>query len=363
MVLNSLSLVQYKNFETAEFQFDEKINCIVGENGKGKTNILDSIYHLAYTKSYFNPITSQNVLHGKDFFVIDGSFHKNDKLEKVLVSFKKGQKKIVKRNAKVYDRLKEHVGFISVVIISPTDRDLIMEGSDIRRKFIDGIISQVNQHYLNNLIRYNAVLAQRNALLKYFAANKTFDSATLSIYNSQLSGLSVEIFKERKHFIESFSALLKSRYLDICQKEEIINVSYKSHLFEDTLSNLLDKNLQKDLALQYTSVGIHKDDLIFNIGDFPIKKFGSQGQQKSYLIALKFAQYDYLKKEKGVKPIMLLDDIFDKLDDKRVNHIISMITREDIGQLFISDTHVERTEHVVKQNANQYKIINLDNYN
>ncbi len=363
MVLNSLSLIQYKNFETAEFQFDEKINCIVGENGKGKTNILDSIYHLAYTKSYFNPITSQNVLHGKDFFVIDGHFNKNDKSEKVLVSFKKGQKKIVKRNAKVYDRLKEHVGFISVVIISPTDRDLIMEGSDIRRKFMDGIIAQVNQNYLNNLIKYNGVLAQRNALLKYFSANKTFDSTTLSIYNEQLSGLSVDIFNERKHFIQSFSALLKSRYQDICQKEEIVNISYKSHLFEDDLSQLLDKNLQKDMALQYTSVGIHKDDLIFHIGDFPIKKFGSQGQQKSYLIALKFAQYDYLKNEKGVKPIMLLDDIFDKLDDKRVNHIISMITREDIGQLFISDTHIERTENVVKQNANQYKIINLDNDN
>jgi DNA replication and repair protein RecF len=363
MVLKSLSLVQYKNFETADFQFDEKINCIVGKNGRGKTNILDSIYHLAYTKSYFNPITSQNVLHGKDFFVIDGRFNKNEKIENVLVSYKKGQKKVVKRNAKVYEKLKDHVGFVSVVIVSPTDRDLIMEGSDVRRKFIDGIISQIDQNYLNNLIKYNAIIAQRNALLKYFAANRTFESATLDIYDEQLNGLASQIFEVRKTFIDLFSGILKSRYQDICQKEEHISVNYKSHQYRGSLKSQLKDCLQKDMALQYTSVGIHKDDLVFNIEGYPIKKFGSQGQQKSYLIALKFAQYDYLKKEKGIKPIMLLDDIFDKLDESRVNHIISMITREDIGQLFISDTHIDRTENVVKQNANQYKIINLDTYN
>jgi len=360
MQLSTLSLVNYKNFESAEFQFDEKINCIVGQNGRGKTNILDSIYHLAYTKSYFNPITSQNVRHEKDFFVVDGHFLRQGKTEKILVSFKKGQKKVVKRNAKIYDKLKDHVGLISVVIISPTDRNLILEGSDVRRKFMDAIVSNVDATYLDTLIKYNSVLSQRNALLKYFAANRTFDRTTLNIYNDQLNTYGQKIFEARQQFIESFSTILQTRYKDISQKDEAISVSYRSHLQDGELKPQLEKCLQKDMALQYTSVGIHKDDLIFEIGNHPIKKFGSQGQQKSYLIALKFAQYDYLKNKNGVKPILLLDDIFDKLDENRVKHIVGMITRDDIGQLFISDTHMERTEKVVKQNADQYKIINLD---
>lgn len=360
MQLTTLSLVNYKNFQSAEFQFDEKINCIVGENGRGKTNILDSIYHLAYTKSYFNPITSQNVLHGKDFFVVDGNFLRQGKTEKILLSYKKGQKKIVKRNAKIYDKLKDHVGLISVVIISPTDRDLILEGSDVRRKFMDAIISNVDATYLDTLLSYNSVLSQRNALLKYFAANNTFESTTINIYNEQLNAYGQTIYDARRQFIDAFSDILQMRYKDIAQKDEDISITYKSNLEQGALGAQLEKCLQKDMALQYTSVGIHKDDLVFNIGGHPIKKFGSQGQQKSYLIALKFAQYDYLKNKNGVKPILLLDDIFDKLDENRVNHIVGMITREDIGQLFISDTHMERTEKVVRQNANQYKLINLD---
>lgn len=360
MILQSLSLIQYKNFESIEFDFDDKINCIVGENGKGKTNILDSIYHLAYTKSYFNPVTSQNIMHGKDFFVIDGQFQRFDKTENIIVSAKKGQKKIIKRNAKVYDRLSDHVGFIPVVIISPTDRDLILEGSDVRRKFIDVVISQVDKIYLNKLIKYNSILSQRNALLKYFAANRTFDQANLEVYNEQMQDLGQYIYDKRCEFIENFRPILKSRYQEICQKEESIQITYKSQLHKTKLKDLFEKNLQKDMALQYTGVGIHKDDLIFDIGDYPVKKFGSQGQQKSYLIALKFAQYDYLKDSQGLTPILLLDDIFDKLDENRVKHIVSMVTKQDLGQMFISDTHAERTEKVVKQHAEQYKIINLD---
>lgn len=360
MILKSLSLIYYKNFESANFEFDKKINCIVGENGKGKTNILDSIYHLAYTKSYFNPITKQNITHGQDFFVIDAKFERDSKTENIIVSAKKGQKKLVKRNAKTYDRLSDHVGFIPVVIISPTDRDLILEGSDVRRKFMDAVISQVDNIYLNKLMKYNAILSQRNALLKYFAANSAFDSANLAVYNEQLQLLGQYIYKKRIEFIETFKPILKSRYFEICQKEEPVEITYKSQLHDHSLDHLFEKNLQKDMALQYTTVGTHKDDLIFDIGNYPIKKFGSQGQQKSYLIALKFAQYDFLKRSQGFNPILLLDDIFDKLDENRVKHIVSMVTNQNLGQMFISDTHPERTEKVVKQHAEQYKMIELD---
>jgi DNA replication and repair protein RecF len=363
MILKSLSLVYYKNFESAKFEFDDKINCIVGENGKGKTNILDSIYHLAYTKSYFNPITSQNIKHGEDFFVVDGVFERLEKQENIIVSAKKSHKKVVKRNAKIYDRLSDHVGFVPVVIISPTDRDLILEGSDVRRKFMDAVISQVDKVYLNKLIKYNALLSQRNALLKYFAANNTFDSANLEVYNEQLESLGQYIYSKRCDFIEVFKPILQQRYYEICQREEPIKITYKSQLHDRSLKSLFQKNLQKDMALQYTGVGTHKDDLIFDIGDYPVKKFGSQGQQKSYLIALKFAQYDYLKGSQGLNPILLLDDIFDKLDENRVKHIVNMVTQQNLGQMFISDTHPERTEEVVKANANQYKIINLDEIN
>lgn len=360
MILQSLSLIHYKNFESIAFEFDDKINCIVGENGKGKTNILDSIYHMAYAKSYFNPVTRQNILHGKDFFVIDGKFKRFDKTENLIISAKKGQKKIVKRNSKAYDRLRDHVGFIPLVIISPTDRDLILEGSEIRRKFMDVVISQVDKVYLDKLIKYNAILSQRNALLKFFAANRTFDSSNLEVYNELMQELGQSIYERRQEFIQSFAPILQTRYQQICQKEEPIQITYKSQLHKNTLKSLFEKNLQKDLALQYTGVGIHKDDLIFDIRDYPVKKFGSQGQQKSYLIALKFAQYDYLKDSQGLNPILLLDDIFDKLDENRVKHIVSMVTNQGIGQMFISDTHADRTEKVVKQHADQYKIINLD---
>lgn len=360
MVLQSLSLIHYKNFESIEFNFDDKINCIVGENGKGKTNILDSIYHMAYTKSYFNPISKHNIMHGKDFFVIDGKFRRHDKTEKLTVSVKKGQKKIIKRNQKIYDRLSDHIGFIPLVIISPTDRDLILEGSEVRRKFVDAVISQVDKTYLNKLIKYNSVLSQRNALLKYFAANNTFDSSNLEVYNELMQDLGEFIHERRKKFIKAFRPVLQSRYQQICQKEEPIQITYKSQLLKAPLKVLFEKHLQKDMALQYTSVGIHKDDFIFDIRNYPVKRFGSQGQQKSYLIALKFAQYDYLKDSQGLTPILLLDDIFDKLDENRVKHIVNMVTNQGLGQMFISDTHADRTEKVVKQYADQYKIINLD---
>ena len=359
MLLKNLSLINYKNFESENFEFDTKINCFVGANGIGKTNVLDAIYHLSLGKSYFNPVATQNIRHEQDFFVIDGSFEKNERDEKVICSLKRGSKKIIKRNGKAYDRLSDHIGLLPLVIISPADRDLIIEGSETRRKFIDGVISQSDKKYLQDLIKYNKVLAQRNSLLKYFAANHTFEETTLSVYNEQLAEYGTPIFEKRAAFLEVFVPIFKEQHEIISGGNENVTLSYESKLLENDLITLLEKNLEKDRAIQYTSTGIHKDDLSFKIDQHPIKKFGSQGQQKSFLIALKLAQFHFIKKQANTTPILLLDDIFDKLDAHRVSHIIGLVENENFGQIFISDTHADRTEEVVKTSHQSYKIFKL----
>ncbi len=359
MILKSLSLINYKNFNSTSFDFDPKINCLVGHNGVGKTNVLDSIYHLSFGKSYFNPVTSQNINHNSDFFVIEGNLKKNDREEQILVSAKRGQKKVIKRNNKPYEKFSEHIGFIPAVMISPGDRDLILEGSDTRRKFIDGVISQSDQQYLNTLINYGKVLAQRNALLKFFAANSKFDRDTLEIYDEQMTSFGNLLYEKRKSFLNDFIPIFNKRYSEITKQKEQVSLSYKSQLDEKPLKEQLEENLQKDMSLQYSSVGVHKDDLSFEIGGHPIKKFGSQGQQKSFLIALKLAQFDFIKKISNAKPLLLLDDIFDKLDEQRVAHIVSLVAEDELGQIFISDTHAERTEKVVKASNQSYKIFKL----
>jgi len=359
MTLDNLSLLNYKNFETVTFHFDPKINCLVGNNGVGKTNILDAIYHLSFGKSYFNPITNQNIKHGTDFFVVEGNYLKSEREEKIIVSAKRAQKKVIKRNGKPYTRFSEHIGFLPLVIISPADRDLIIEGSETRRKFIDGVISQGDSDYLITLLNYNKVLAQRNSLLKYFAVNQTFNNDTLEVYNLQMHGLGTTIFEKRTAFLEDFLPIFLKRYKSISNSNERVNLLYKSQLQEKELLSLLDENKQKDQLSQYSNFGIHKDDLIFEIDGHPIKKFGSQGQQKSYLIALKLAQFDFIKAQSKVNPILLMDDIFDKLDETRVEQIISLVKNEDFGQLFISDTHSKRTENVIKKIHQSYKMFQL----
>ena len=359
MYLKKISLFNYKNFSEANFDFDNKINCFVGKNGIGKTNVLDAIFHLSYGKSYFNPLAVQNIKHGEEFFVIEGEFEKTKRSEIVICSLKKGQKKILKRNGKQYDKFSEHIGFIPLVIISPADRDLIVEGSETRRKFIDTVISQLDSTYLNQLIQYQKTLSQRNALLKYFALNQVFETDTLSIYNQQLDELSKIIFEKRKEFLADFVPIFNKHHQTITSSAETVQLVYESQLFEKDLLQLLQESINKDRVLQYTSAGIHKDDLFFEIDHYPIKKFGSQGQQKSFLIALKLAQFEFVKKNSGENPILLFDDIFDKLDETRVGKIIEMVNNSDFGQLFISDTHPERTEAIIKSTHQSYKIFNL----
>ncbi len=361
MNLEQIHILNFKNIPEKTLHFTKKINCFVGKNGQGKTNLLDAIYYLAFGKSYFNPVALQNIKHNEDFFVVEGVFNKTDKREQIVCSLKKGQKKVLKRNGKIYDKFADHVGLIPLVMISPSDQDLISEGSETRRKFIDLVISQQNSQYLQHLIQYQKVLLQRNALLKYFALNRVFDTDTLTIYNEQLHNLGTEIHKKRSEFIEEFNPIFQKYHQQITSNSESVEIKYESQLHEKLLLDLFTDFLQKDRVLQYTSVGIHKDDLLFEINGHSIKKYGSQGQQKSLLIALKLAQFDFIKKQSGVLPILLFDDIFDKLDADRVQQIIEMVNNATFGQLFITDTHEDRTELIVKQTNLDYEIFKISN--
>ena len=271
MFLKRISLLNYKNFSESTFELDAKINCFVGKNGIGKTNILDAIYHLANGKSYFNPLSVQNIKHEADFFVIDGTFEKDNRPEHILCSLKKGQKKILKRNGKVYEKFSDHVGLIPLVIISPSDSDLIIEGSETRRKFIDSVISQLDSTYLQKLIQYQKIISQRNALLKYFALNHVFEEETLVIYNEQLNDLGQFIFEKRTAFLKDFVPIFNDYYQEISDASEEVQLVYQSDLFEKNTKTLLEENISKDRALHYTSVGVHKDDLLFEIKNYPIK--------------------------------------------------------------------------------------------
>ncbi len=359
MFLQKLSLVNYKNISSKVFDFQQKINCFVGNNGVGKTNVMDGIYYLSFAKSYFNSVAVQNIRHGQDFFMVEGNYKMTDREESIVCSLKKGQKKIIKRNGKAYEKFSDHIGQFPLVIVSPADRDLIVEGSETRRKFIDGVIAQQDQQYLNVLLSYNKIVSQRNALLKFFAANRTFDAINLNIYNEQLVRFGTEIFKKRKAFLQDFIPIFNERYQTISNGKEQVNLMYKSQLEEVSFAQLLENAIEKDRVLQYTSTGVHKDDLLFTLEEFPIKKFGSQGQQKSYLIALKLAQFDFIKSKSKLTPILLLDDIFDKLDEKRVAHLVSLVNQDHFGQIFITDTHAERTEEVVKTFNKSYQMFQL----
>ena len=359
LILNKLSLINYKNILSSDFELDSNINCFVGNNGVGKTNVLDSIYHLAMSKSYFHSLSSQTINHNAKFMLIEGDFTKGIKHENIICSLKKGQNKTLKRNGKIYKRFSDHIGLIPVVMISPYDRDLIQEGSSNRRKFTDNVISQNNKTYLTQIIKYQKILFQRNALLKFFKKKQTFDIDILKVYDNQLSELSIPIHNTRLDFFKNFVPVFIKRYNSISQNKETVNISYDSQLNYESLNNLLNNSLEKDRIVQYTNCGIHKDDLIFEIDKFPIKKFGSQGQQKTFLIALKLAQFDYLKTESNSSPILLLDDIFDKLDNNRVKQLIQLVNEDEFGQLFISDTDYNRTKKIISEIDSSYKMFKL----
>ncbi|NLN34237.1 MAG: DNA replication and repair protein RecF [Flavobacteriaceae bacterium] len=359
MFIKSIILRNFKNFSESEFEFSSKINVFVGQNGIGKTNILDAIHYLALTKSYLNYSDAQNIKFEEDYFSLEGVFDKNGNEEVIFCGVQREKAKVFKRNSKTYDRISDHVGLFPVVMISPYDLDLIKEGSEVRRKFIDNIISQSNKEYLQTLIRYNRVLAQRNALLKYFFQNNRFDKVSLEIYDDELSELGWIIFKERERLIKEFVPVFQDYYHRISRGNEKVDIQYKSQLSNDSLKNLLQANLQKDRTAQFTTQGIHKDDLELSILNYPIKKFGSQGQQKSYLISLKLAQFEQIRNSSQITPLLLLDDIFDKLDESRVEELIKLVNEDRFSQIFISDTHPERTENIVRKINSDSKIFRL----
>ena len=359
MFLDRLHLYNFKNFDSKQFDFDQKINCFVGNNGVGKTNVLDAIFFLSFGKSYFNNNIRQIIRFDQDAFSIKGQFTINDKKEEILVSYQIDRKKTIKRNNKAYDRLSDHIGLIPLVMISPYDRDLISESGETRRRFIDRIISQADKNYLSALMAYQKNLAQRNRLLKYFAANHKFDGETLSVYNEQLHQYGSLIYNKRKAFIQQFSTFLQEKYAILSENKEQVDISYATELDKEPLLDLLQHHIQKDRILQYTSKGTHRDDFVFEINGRPIKKFGSQGQQKTFLIALRLAEFEFLKNRTDRLPILLFDDIFDKLDAHRVAQIVKMVNDSRFGQIFISDTHAERTKELVEKIHQSYKIFEL----
>ncbi len=358
MHLQSLSIINYKNIRQTEIEFSPKINCFIGSNGSGKTNILDTIYYLSYCKSHNNNIDNQNITHNEDFFVIQGHFLFNGIEEDIYCGLKRKQRKNFKRNKKEYDRLSEHIGVLPLVLISPDDNKLITEGSDERRRFIDSIISQHDKEYLYTLIRYNNALSQRNSLVK----NHNTDNSLFEIWEEQLSELGSFIYQKRIEFIEQFTPIFESFYQFLSRNNESISLRYISHLQDgESLQTQLSKSRERDSILGYTTKGIHKDELEMLLDNYPIKREGSQGQNKTYLIALKFAQFDFLKRLSKVTPILLLDDIFDKLDANRVKQIIQLVSEDNFGQIFITDTNREHLDDILKHIQQDARIFTVEN--
>ena len=359
MFIKNLKLFNFKNHSEKSFDFSPEINCFVGNNGAGKTNILDALHYLSMAKSFLGNLDAQNILHESDFFAIEAEIQGEEKNDIIKVQLPKEGKKIIKKNDKTYERIADHIGFLPSVMISPYDANLISDGSESRRKFLDAMISQTDSDYLFALIQYQKTLQQRNALLKYFAKNRTFDLDSLEIYNDPLNKFGTQIFEKRQRFVASILPTIQHFYEIISKGNEKVTVIYESNLNEQNFEEILSENLEKDRVLTYTSRGIHKDDLRFEMNGNLIKKFGSQGQQKSFLIALKLAQIKRIKDITNKNPILLLDDIFDKLDDNRVSQLIELVNQQNFGQIFITDTHRERTESVVKRINEAIKIFQI----
>ena len=356
MFLARLSILNFKNHEDSSVELSPNINCFVGNNGSGKTNLLDAIHYLSFTKSYFNSQDALNIKHEQPFLSIEGYFNKEGKNEVVHCGIKRGAKKIIKRNKKSYERLADHIGLFPLVMISPTDTNLIIEGSEARRKYLDAVISQFDRAYLEQLIQHGKLIAQRNAVLKQMAKGRQFDNTSLDLYDEQIVPIAQQIFEKRKSFLDELLPVFRVYYRNISGNNEVVNIKYKSQLLDASLFDLILANRDRDRLLQYTSVGIHKDDLLFQLDGFSIKKIGSQGQQKTFLMALKLAQFDFMKAALGYKPMLLLDDVFDKLDDSRVEQLMTLVDQHHFGQIFITDTSPERSVNIFNKIQADFKV-------
>lgn len=349
MILRQLSILNYKNIREANLSFSDKINCLIGNNGQGKTNLLDAIYYLSFCKSAFNPIDSQNIRHDEPFAMIQGEYEGvEDNPVVISCGLKRGVKKQFRRDKKDYKRLTDHIGLIPLVMVSPYDSELIEDGSEARRKFLDGVISQYDRRYLEMLTSYNMILKQRNSLLKQYEEHpEQLPDDLMSILEEQLAGYAEYLYHERETFIEPFYKVFNQVYEELSGGKEQVSLRYVSQLQDRNLQESLRRTRQRDLILGWTSQGIHKDDLQMYLGDYPLKQVASQGQQKTYLLALKLAQAIYLG-----APILLLDDIFDKLDAERVERILRLVGSQRFGQIFITDTDRQHLTSLLQDNPN-----------
>jgi DNA replication and repair protein RecF len=359
MYLKKLALTNFKNYELNELEFSPKVNCFVGNNGVGKTNILDAIHYLSLTKSFFNNIDSISIRHGEDYFIIQGTFVRDGEEDLIYCAFQKQKQKLLKRNGKEYQKLSDHVGRYPVVMISPADSALITEGSEDRRRFMNKIVSQYSAEYLDSVLSYNKALQQRNKLLKDIKSSGIFDDDVLSIWNAQLVKYGTYVYDQRQALVNELIPVFQEYYSLISSGKESVKLKYRSHLSEGSFNDTLLNSLTKDRFLEYTTVGIHKDDLLLEMDDFSVKSLGSQGQQKSYLVALKLAKFDYIKRKAGFSPILLLDDVFDKFDAERVEQIIRLVGNQRFGQIFITDTHQNRLQDILSSHETDYKLFKI----
>lgn len=358
MILKRISILNYKNLEQVELAFSPKLNCFFGLNGMGKTNLLDAVYYLSFCKSAGNPTDSQNIRHDAEFAVIQGFYEADDGTpEEIYCGMKRKQKKQFKRNKKEYPRLSDHIGFLPLVMVSPADSALIAGGSDERRRFMDIVISQYDREYLDALIRYNKALLQRNTLLK---SEVPVEEGLFDVWEEMMAQAGEKVFRRREAFIQEFIPIFQSFYSFISQDREQVGLAYKSHARDASLLEVLRESRPRDLLAGFSLHGVHKDELEMLLGDYPIRREGSQGQNKTYLVALKLAQFDFLKRAGSTQPLLLLDDIFDKLDASRVEQIIKLVAGDRFGQIFITDTNREHLDRILHKVGSDYRMFRVE---
>lgn len=359
MILRQISILNYKNIAEADLLLSPKMNCFIGRNGEGKTNLLDAIHFLALCKSTTAGIDSLCIRHEADFSVVQGHFEREDgEAEDIYVGLKRGQKKLVKRNQKAYKRLTEHIGLIPLVMVSPLDHVLIGGGSEERRRFMDVVISQTDRRYLDALVNYNKALAQRNALLKIEDAAP--DPEVMNLWEEEMARYGQLVYEGRQRYVEAFVPIFQHIYSAISQDKEQVGLSYVSHAQRGDLLDVIRRDRQKDIIMGYSLHGVHRDELEMTLGGFPIRREGSQGQNKTYLIALKLAQFDFLRRTGSqTTPLLLLDDIFDKLDAERVEQIVRLVAGEHFGQIFITDTNRDHLDQILTRMGGDYRLFNV----
>ena len=371
MILRKLSILNYKNIGEAQLELSPKMNCFIGRNGMGKTNVLDAVYYLSFCRSASNPIDSQVIRHDKPFCMIEGEYGEGDerlkmKDEKLIISvgMKRGQKKHFKRNKKEYKRLSEHIGLIPLVVVSPADTLLIEGGSEERRKLMDMVIAQYDRSYIDALSHYNNALQQRNTLLKQASAaevsSAAFDPLLIQLWEEQMAEAGEQLFEKRRAFVDELVPLFQQYYEHISGGQERVGLTYVSHCQRGPLLEVIQRDRHKDLAVGYSLHGVHRDDLEFTLDGHLMKREGSQGQNKTYVIALKLAQFDFLKRTGAqTTPLLLLDDIFDKLDAQRVEQIVRLVSSDNFGQIFITDTNRDHLDQILSTTTLDYKIFHV----